>query len=57
VINDTVEPEATPRILKALPVHPQPAMKAKAAQKAVEMGHPHPARREDAPASTDEKKG
>ena len=57
VINDTIEPEATPRILKALPVHPEAATKVKATQKAVETGRSRPARREGAPAPTDEKKG
>jgi cell division septal protein FtsQ len=57
VINDTIEPEATPRILKAIPLRAHDAPKSARAEKALETGRPRPVRREDAPAATKEKKG
>ena len=57
VINDTIQPEATPRIMKAIPVHPPDAAKSKPAQKPLEVGRPRPVRREGAPPPVDEKKG
>jgi len=47
VINDTIEPEATPRILKAIPLHQQAVPKS---ARTVEPGRPRPVRHEGAPA-------
>jgi cell division protein FtsQ len=56
VINDTIQPEAAPRILKAIPLHQPAPLKSARAEKPLEAGRPRPVRREGAPAPTHETK-
>lgn len=51
VINDTLDPNEQPRVMRAIPVHPQDA------PKVIETGRPRPARREGAPAPKKSRKG